>query len=47
MGIPDPPADPPSVAPAGDTADVPAGLSLVVASNWGRLGGDAIAVVVR
>jgi len=46
-GIPDPPADPPGAAPAGVTADVPAGISLVVASNLGRLGGDAIVVAVR
>jgi len=46
-GIPDPPADSPRAAPAGDTADVPSGISLVVASNLGRLGGDAIVVAVR
>jgi len=46
-GIPDPPADPPGAAPAGVTADVPAGIALVVASNLGRLGGDAIVVAVR
>jgi len=32
-GIPDPPADPPGAAPAGVTADVPAGISVVVASR--------------
>jgi len=46
-GIPDPSADPPGAAPAGVTADVPAGVSLAVASNLGRLGGDAIVVAVR
>jgi len=45
--IPDPPADPPGAAPAGVTADVPAGVSLVVAPNLGRLGGDSIVVAVR
>jgi len=46
-GIPDPPADRPGAAPAGVTADVPAGISVVVASNLGRLGGGAIVVAVR
>jgi len=45
-GIPDPPTDPPGAAPTGVTADVPAGISLVVASNSGRMGGDAIVVAV-
>jgi len=46
-GIPDPPADPTGAAPAGVTAHVPAGIPLVVASNLGRLGGDAIVEAVR
>jgi len=46
-GIPDPPADPPGAAPAEVTADVPTGILLEVASNLGRLGGDAIVVAVR
>ena len=46
-GIPDPFADPPGAAPAGVSADVPARISLVVASNLRRVGGDAIVVAVR
>ena len=46
-GVPDRPADPPGAAPAEVTVDVPAGISLAVASNLGRLGGDAIVVAVR
>ena len=46
-GIPDPPADSPGAAPAGVTADVPAGMSLAVASNLRRLEGDATVVAVR
>jgi len=45
--IPDPPADSPGAAPAGVTADVPAGMSLAVPSNLGRSGGEAIVVAVR
>ena len=46
-GIPDPPADSPGAAPAGVTVDVPAGISLAVASSLGGLGGDAIVEAVR
>jgi len=41
-GIPDPAADPPVAATAGVTADVPAGISLAIASDLGMSGGDAI-----
>jgi len=45
--IPDPPADSPGAAPAGVTADAPAGISLAVAFSLGRSGGNAIVVAVR